>query len=109
MNEEPKQEEMNEPVGEPGQELKEGAEQELGTEKSAAETKDTFKTEEPKDKTSLKVEIPKNCGACKKPIQKIRYYKNMQFFCNKQCWKKFKKTEDEKKQKEAEPVQEPAA
>jgi len=62
-----------------------------------------------KGKSAAKVEIPKNCGACKKPIRKIRYYRNMQFFCNRKCWETFK-TEAQKKQKEAEQKQqEPAA
>ena len=56
-----------------------------------------------------KPEIPKNCGACKKPIQKVRYYRNMLFFCNKKCWSKFKAAEEKKKQEEAAKTQEPSA
>ena len=57
-------------------------------------------------KAPPKVEIPKNCGACKKPIRKIRYYRNMQFFCNRKCWEKFKKTQEvAKKKAEAEQQQ----
>jgi hypothetical protein len=55
-----------------------------------------------KDKKSAKVEIPKSCGSCKKPVAKMRYYRNMQFFCNTKCWKNFKKKETERKLKEAE-------
>ncbi|MDD5728064.1 MAG: hypothetical protein PHV59_05835 [Victivallales bacterium] len=62
----------------------------------------------PKGKTPVKVEIPKNCGACKKPIHKVRYYRNMQFFCNRKCWETFK-TEALKKQKEAEQKQQEQA
>ena len=57
---------------------------------------------EPKDTKPKKVEIPKNCGSCKKPIHKIRYYRNMQFFCNTKCWKTFKKAEEKRKKEEAE-------
>lgn len=57
---------------------------------------------ETKDKKSAKVEISKSCGSCKKPVAKMRYYRNMQFFCNTKCWKIFKKKETERKLKEAE-------
>ncbi|MBU4305050.1 MAG: hypothetical protein KJ893_05445 [Candidatus Omnitrophica bacterium] len=50
-----------------------------------------------KDAKPPKVEIPKNCGACKKPIHRIRYYRNMRFFCNKKCWENFKKEQAQKK------------
>ncbi len=55
-----------------------------------------------------KVEIPKNCGACKKPIHKIRYYRNMQFFCNRKCWEKFKKAQEVAKKKAEAEAQEQA-
>lgn len=38
----------------------------------------------------------KNCPACKKHLGRAkRYYRNGQYFCNKNCWKK---VELEKKQ-----------
>jgi len=60
------------------------------------------KPAQPKDKLPPKVEIPKSCGSCKKPVAKMRYYRNMQFFCNTKCWKDFKKKEAARKLKEAE-------
>ncbi|MBI4844980.1 MAG: hypothetical protein HY810_00640 [Candidatus Omnitrophica bacterium] len=61
------------------------------------------------EKKSSKVEIPKNCGSCKKPIYKIRYYRNMQFFCNKKCWEKFKEAQEKKKKEEGSKQQEQTA
>jgi len=75
------------------QEQQEEVKQEAPKEEAAEAPK-----EEAKVKTPPKVEIPKNCGACKKPIGKVRYYRNMQFFCNKKCWKKFKAKEAKKKE-----------
>jgi len=50
-------------------------------------------------KKPAKVEIPMNCGSCKKPIhKKLRYYRNMKFFCNKKCWAKL--NAEQKKVKE---------
>ena len=77
------------------QEQQEEVKQEAPKEEAAAEE---APKEEVKVKTPPKVEIPKNCGACKKPIGKVRYYRNMQFFCNKKCWKKFKAKEAKKKE-----------
>jgi len=74
------------------------------------------KTQEPKaeapaeQKAAVKVEIPKNCGSCNKPVRRIRFYRNMKFFCNKKCWEKFQKAQaDEKKKKEAASQPEPQA
>ena len=58
------------------------------------------KEDQQKEDKPQKVEIPKNCGSCKKPIGKIRYYRNMQFFCNRKCWAKFKQKQAAAKQKE---------
>ena len=60
---------------------------------------------QPKGKTPAKVEIAKNCGACKKPVRKLRYYRNMQFFCNRKCWEDFMKSAAKAKEKEAEAKQ----
>ncbi len=68
--------------------------------KEEVKTEEVQKGQEKKDNKPQKVEIPKNCGACKKPIQKIRYYRNMQFFCNKRCWEAFKKSAADKDKKE---------
>ncbi len=84
----------------PAAEVKEEAKVEEAA--PAAEVKEEAKVEEPKDKKPPKVEIPKNCGSCKKPVAKMRYYRNMQFFCNTKCWKNFKKKDAERKEKEAE-------
>ncbi|MBU1087886.1 MAG: hypothetical protein KKD05_10300 [Candidatus Omnitrophica bacterium] len=74
------------------------ANQEPGAEVKAEE----IKQEKPKDKVPPKVAIPKSCGSCKKPVAKMRYYRNMQFFCNTKCWKDFKKKEEQRKLKETE-------
>ena len=60
-----------------------------------------------KEQKPSRVEISKNCAECKKPVKKIRYYRNMNFFCNKKCWLSFKKKTDAKKDQQAE-VQKPA-
>ena len=75
------------------EEVKQEAAAEAPKEEAAAEAP----KEEVKEKTFKKVEIPMNCGECKKPIAKIRYYRNMQFFCNQKCWNKFKAKQAGKK------------
>jgi hypothetical protein len=81
----------------------------LASEENQGEVSEAKQTQ-PKDKKPPKVEIPKSCGSCKKPVAKMRYYRNMQFFCNTKCWKDFKKKEAQRKLKEAEgkKQQEPA-
>ena len=38
--------------------------------------------------TKQKVERPKNCSRCNKPIKrKTWYYRNGKYFCGKGCWK----------------------
>ncbi|RKY36107.1 MAG: hypothetical protein DRP78_04430 [Candidatus Omnitrophota bacterium] len=73
------------------------AEEQIQTEKEVAQVETKASAAKVKQ-CPPKVEIPKNCAACKKAIGKIRYYRNMKFFCNKKCWKNFKKKEEEKKQ-----------
>lgn len=45
-----------------------------------------------------------NCGACGKPVKRIkRYYRNGKFYCDKNCWRKaIKKAKDAKEAKEKE-------
>ncbi|MFH1093037.1 MAG: hypothetical protein V1739_02625 [Candidatus Omnitrophota bacterium] len=87
------------------EENKQEQQEEAAVEKTSQEAAVKAPKEEAKDKTPQRVEIPKNCGACKKPVAKMRYYRNMQFFCNKKCWKTFKdkevKDKEEAKQKAA--------
>ncbi|MFH1061415.1 MAG: hypothetical protein V1747_00810 [Candidatus Omnitrophota bacterium] len=100
MEEEKKQEEVK------AEEIQENEQE------STSEVKEESKQAQPKDKKPPKVEIPKSCGSCKKPVAKTRYYRNMQFFCNTKCWKDFKKKEaqiklkaaEEKKQQEQAPA-----
>ena len=43
-----------------------------------------------------------NCPACKKHLEKAKkYYRNGQYFCNKNCWEKMKKEAKEKSQEES--------
>jgi len=38
----------------------------------------------------------KNCGACKKPVQKAkRYYRNGRYYCNQNCWNKTRQKKEE--------------
>lgn len=33
-------------------------------------------------------DVTKNCFSCKKPMKRVkRYYRNGQYYCNKNCWK----------------------
>ncbi|MCM8813973.1 MAG: hypothetical protein NC924_08610 [Candidatus Omnitrophica bacterium] len=54
----------------------------------------------------VKVEIPKQCGACNKPVKRVtRYYRNMKFFCNKSCWAKYQEKAAQEKKEAAEKAQ----
>ncbi|MBU1044102.1 MAG: hypothetical protein KJ915_06855 [Candidatus Omnitrophica bacterium] len=94
MEDEKKQEEI--------QDINQTAETEVKVEAAPEVKGEETKQEKPKDKLPPKVEISKSCGSCKKPVAKMRYYRNMQFFCNTKCWKDFKKKEEQRKLKEAE-------
>lgn len=40
-----------------------------------------------------------NCLGCNKPIKKIkRYYRDGKFYCDKKCWRKFIKEQQENKE-----------
>ncbi|MFH1360532.1 MAG: hypothetical protein ABIJ41_05790 [Candidatus Omnitrophota bacterium] len=44
------------------------------------------------------VEIATNCLNCKKPLRKAtKYYRNGQYYCNKNCWKAKSKAPEEAK------------
>ena len=105
MEEEKKQEEIQEVKQEAAPEAKAEEVKEIKQEAVPEAKAEEVKPKQPKDKLPPKVEIPKSCGSCKKPVTKMRYYRNMQFFCNTKCWKDFKKKEEQRKLKEAEDKQ----
>jgi uncharacterized C2H2 Zn-finger protein len=40
-------------------------------------------------------EVRKNCPACKKALKRSkRYYRNGQYYCNKNCWVKSQQPEE---------------
>ena len=46
-----------------------------------------------------KTEEAKSCVTCKKPFKRPqRYYRDGKYFCNKNCWKKFKSSSEENKE-----------
>ncbi len=96
VDEETKQQKSEEQKPEAEQAAKKEEKRETETEKTEAKA-----GEKP---GRQKIEKPKNCSQCNKPIRrKAWYYRNGKYFCGKGCWKiAMEKERGEKAQKAAE-------